>query len=100
MPLHFIFNINYINSPFIFSIGSAVAVGLIVVYVLATLFCLIYCVLIFTLPFCISYCLRVGSIPALRSRPRVRTVAAHPVKNPVYPRRSSSAILMKEYEKA
>ena len=86
---------NYINSPFLFSIGDTLVVGLIIAYVFASLFCLIYCVLIFMIPICICNSLGVGIGVASHSRPQKKV--AYPVS---YPRRSSSTIMMKGYEKA
>ena len=83
------------NSPFLFSIDDALVVGLIVAYVFASMFCIIYCVLIFMIPLCICQTLGVGIGVASHSRPRKKV--AYSVN---YPRRSSSTIMMKQYEKA
>ena len=83
------------NSPFFFFIGDALVVGLIVAYTFASLFCIIYCVLIFMIPLCVCQTLGVGIGVASHSRPRKKV--AYPVS---YPRRSSSTLMMKQYEKA
>ena len=82
------------NSPFFFSIDDALVIGIIVAYTFASLFCIIYCVLIFMIPLCICQTLGVGVGVASHSRPRKK------VAYPVNYRRSSSTIMMKQYEKA